>query len=105
MNGLSKLVVTKLDVLDDFREVRVAVGYERDGRPVRGFPASARVLGECTPVWRSFPGWNTPTTGARRWSDLPPAARDYLEWLEREIGVPIGSVSVGAERHAEVPRS
>jgi adenylosuccinate synthase len=104
VNGLSKLVVTKLDVLDDFNEVRVAVGYERDGQPVRGFPASARALAECTPVWRSFAGWNTPTTGARRWSDLPSAARDYLEWLEREIRVPIGSVSVGAERHAEVPR-
>jgi adenylosuccinate synthase len=104
VNGLSKLVVTKLDVLDDFAEVRVAVAYERGGRQVRGFPSTARELEECVPVWRAFPGWNTPTTEARRWRDLPRAARDYLEWLEREVGVPIGSVSVGAERSAEVPR-
>jgi adenylosuccinate synthase len=104
VNSLSKLVVTKLDVLDGFGEVRVAVGYTRDDVPVQGFPASARELERCRPVWRSFPGWNTPTTAVRRWTDLPPQARDYLEWIEREVGVPIGSVSVGAERHAEVPR-
>jgi adenylosuccinate synthase len=104
VNGLSKLVVTKLDVLDGFDEVRAAVGYERDGKPVRGFPSSARALECCTPVWRVFKGWATSTRAVRRWRDLPAEAREYLEWLEREIGVPIGSVSVGAERAAEVPR-
>jgi adenylosuccinate synthase len=105
VNGLSQLVVTKLDVLDGFDEVRVAVGYERDGKPLRGFPAGARDLERCTPVWRTFPGWRQPTAGARRWQDLPPPARDYLEWIEREVGVPVRSVSVGAEREAEVARA
>ena len=105
VNGLSQLVVTKLDVLDDFAEVRVAVGYERDGRAVAGFPSSARELERSTPVWRSFPGWKTSTCGVRQWRDLPAAARSYLEWIEREVGVPIGSASVGAERAAEVARA
>jgi len=104
VNGLSQLVVTKLDVLDAFDEVRVAVGYERDGEAVRGFPAGARALERCTPVWRVFPGWRCSTSGARRWSELPRAARDYLEWVEREVGVPIRAVSVGAAREAEVAR-
>jgi len=104
VNGLTGLVVTKLDVLDDFDEVRVAVGYERDGRAVRGFPADARELERCTPTWRAFPGWRRPTGGARRWQDLPGQAREYLEWIEREVGVPIRSVSVGAGRDAEVAR-
>jgi len=104
VNGLTSLVVTKLDVLDGFDEVRVAVGYECDGAAVRGFPSSARELERCTPVWRTFPGWRTDTTGARRWRDLPSRARDYLEWVEREAGVRIASVSVGAERDAEVAR-
>ena len=104
VNGLSQLVVTKLDVLDAFDEVRVAVGYERDGEAVRGFPAGARALERCTPVWRGFPGWRCSTSGARRWSELPRAARDYLEWVEREVGVPIRAVSVGAAREAEVAR-
>jgi adenylosuccinate synthase len=104
VNGLTHLVVTKLDVLDAFEEVQVAVGYERDGVPVRGFPAGARALEHCAPVWRAFPGWRRSTSGARRWSELPREARDYLEWVEREVGVPIRTVSVGAARDAEVVR-
>ena len=105
VNGLSQLVVTKLDVLDEFDEVRVAVGYERDSAPVRGFPAGARELEHCQPVWRSFPGWRRATSAVRRWRALPDEARAYLEWIEREVGVPIRSVSVGAAREAEVPRT
>jgi len=105
VNGLDELVVTKLDVLDGFDEVRVVVGYELDGRPVEGFPAAAGALERCEPVWRAFPGWRAPTTGARRWSELPANARAYLEWVERECGVPITSVSVGPERDAEVQRA
>jgi adenylosuccinate synthase len=105
VNGLSQLVVTKLDVLDDFDEVRVAVGYERDGAPVAGFPAGARELERCVPVWRSFPGWRRSTSAVRRWGELPREARDYLEWVEREVNVPIRAASVGAAREAEVARS
>ena len=104
VNGLSELVITKLDVLDAFDEVKVAVGYERDGRAVRGFPSGARELERCAPVWRSFPGWTCATTEARGWGELPARARDYLEWIEREVGVPIRAVSVGAARDAEVAR-
>ena len=104
VNGLTRLVVTKLDVLDAFDEVLVAEHYERRGERVRGFPGSARELEGCRPVWRRFPGWRCRTSGARQWSALPEAARRYLEWVERELGVPIASVSVGAEREAEVPR-
>jgi adenylosuccinate synthase len=104
VNGLTQLVVTKLDVLDEFAELKVAVGYQCDGKTVQGFPASARELERCTPVWKSFPGWSSTTTKARRWDELPPAARAYLEWIEREVGVPIATVSVGAERDAEVKR-
>lgn len=104
VNGLTQLVVTKLDVLDGFDELQVAVGYERDGKPVASFPASARELERCTPVWKRFPGWKCATTKARSWNDLPAGARDYLEWIEREVGVRIATVSVGAARDAEVKR-
>jgi len=63
--------------------VRVAVGYERDGRPVQGFPASARELERCVPVYERFPGWQTPTVEARSWRELPPNARAYLERMAR----------------------
>jgi len=105
VNGLDALIVTKLDVLDDFEEIRVAVGYERDGRPLEEFPSGARALERCRPVWKTFRGWKAPTGAARRWSDLPARAREYLEWIERECEVPIESVSVGAGREAAVSRT
>ena len=104
VNGLDALIVTKLDVLDAFGEIRVAVGYESDSGPVASFPSSAHELERCRPVYLSFPGWSADTTGVRRWRDLPANARAYLDWIEREAGVPISSVSVGAAREAEVPR-
>jgi adenylosuccinate synthase len=104
VNGLDALVVTKLDVLDGFDEIRAVTGYERDGLPVTGFPAAAHALAGCRPLWRSFPSWRTATTAARRWSDLPAPARTYLEWIEGESGVPIASVSVGPGREEEVSR-
>jgi adenylosuccinate synthase len=105
VNGLDELVITKLDVLDDFDEIRVADDYEWDRRDGMEFPTSARELARCRPVWRTFPGWRTPTAGIRQWGDLPAAARTYLEYVEQASGVRIGSVSVGAERDAEVSRA
>ncbi len=104
INGLTRLVVTKLDVLDRFDELLVATAYECDGQVLAEYPASARALSRCRPVWRRFPGWKTGTALARRWADLPAAAREYLETIERETGVPISTVSVGAAREAEVAR-
>ena len=105
VNGLTRLVVTKLDVLDAFDELQVAVAYERDGAVVEHLPSDARVLEQCRPVYRRFPGWRRDTTSARRWSDLPVRAREYLETIEREVGVPIVTVSVGAARESEVARA
>jgi adenylosuccinate synthase len=104
VNGLDALVITKLDVLDGFEEIRVAVEYDWDDRGVMKFPTSARELERCRPVWRTFPGWGSATTGARAWADLPGRAREYLEFIERETGVPIATVSVGAGRESEVRR-
>src|SRR5207247_857922 len=105
VNGLDGLIVTKLDVLDTFEEIRAVVGYERDGQAVRGMPATVRALEQVQPVWKAFPGWRRSTESIRAWGDLPAAARAYLEWIERESGVPVLSVSVGAARDAEIPRS
>ncbi len=104
VNGLDGLILTKLDVLDRFEEIRAAEAYDLDGERLETLPADARALDRCRPRWRSFPGWRASTTAARRWSELPRQAREYLEWVERACGVPIHAVSVGAEREAEVRR-
>lgn len=105
INGLTQLVVTKLDVLDEFDEIRVVTAYQLDGRVVEDFASSARALERCKPVYRAFPGWRCDTTKCRTWGDLPAAAREYLEWVEAEVGVRIVTVSVGAAREAEVRRT
>jgi adenylosuccinate synthase len=105
INGLDELVVTKLDVLDAFEEIRVLTRYTCDGAALAELPTRAAALARCRPEWRAFPGWRAATSGVRRWQDLPTRAREYLEWVERECGVRIGTVSVGAERDAEIRRS
>ncbi|HET9252863.1 MAG TPA: adenylosuccinate synthetase, partial [Candidatus Eisenbacteria bacterium] len=104
VNGLDELVITKLDVLDDFDEIKVAECYEVDGEALDRFPASTRSLERCKPFWRSFPGWKTSTEAVRRWDDLPEAARTYLEWVEDQAGIPITRISVGAGRDSELLR-
>ena len=104
VNGLDELVITKLDVLDTFDEIRVAEGYTVNGESQDAFPSSIRALEACVPRWRSFTGWKSPTTAARRWEDLPDRSREYLSWVEERVGVPITVVSVGAEREAEIRR-
>ena len=103
VNGLDELIVTKLDVLDTFEEIRVAISYEglRPGAP---FPTDAEALARCVPRWLTFPGWKCATSGARRWDELPVRARAYLEWIEQETGVRISRISVGAARDAEILR-
>ncbi|MFN8586368.1 MAG: adenylosuccinate synthase [Candidatus Eisenbacteria bacterium] len=104
VNGLTQLVVTKLDVLDAFDEILACEAYATDdGAPAR-FPVTVREFERVRPVWRRFAGWKCPTTGARTWEQLPQRAREYLEWVEREAGVPIVRVSVGAAREAELGR-
>ena len=104
INGLDELVVTKLDVLDRFDEIRVLSEYRFEGRSLKEYPTRTSVLDRCEPVWKAFPGWCADSSRARSWSELSERARGYLEWVERECGVRIATVSVGAGREAEVAR-
>jgi adenylosuccinate synthase len=98
VNGLTALAVTKLDVLDAFDQVQVGTGYEVDGNCLEEMPAEVAVLDRVRPVYETLPGWGTPTGEARRLSDLPKAARTYLDRLEALAGVEVRYVSVGTRR-------
>jgi adenylosuccinate synthase len=98
VNGLSGLAVTKLDVLDSFAEIPVAVGYRLDGEPLDGMPADLERMDRVQPVYETLPGWEKPTSEARRLADLPVAARAYLDRLQDLSHAPIRYVSVGARR-------
>ena len=98
INGMTGVIITKLDVLDSQPTIRVATGYEVDGQPLETYPAMSEVMARCRPLYRDFPGWEKPTGACRRLTDLPAAARKYLEFLETELGTLIIGVSVGRER-------
>ena len=97
LNGFTSLAVTKLDVLDGFAEIPLCVGYLLDGAPIEGVPDTPD-LARVEPVWETMPGWQRPTTEARHWSDLPEAARRYLNRISELAGTPIRFISVGARR-------
>ena len=102
LNGISSLVVTKLDVFDTQREIQVAVGYRYKGSPLGEMPAEAEILAKVGPEYRTLPGWCTPTGSISRYEDLPQAARDYLRLVADDLGVEIGMISTGPERDATI---
>ncbi len=105
VNTLTRIFLTKLDILSAFETIRVATAYESAGNTYDEFPAQQSVLYKCEPVYEELPGWGEDITGARQYSELPRAARDYIEYVQDAVGVPIGWVSVGPERSqlVEVP--
>ena len=98
LSSLSEIALTKLDVLDAFTTVRVCVAYEAAGQRYRMPPYHQSTLHEVTPLYEDLPGWGTDLTGATTLSDLPQAARDYVEFLADQIGVPVRLVGVGPGR-------
>jgi len=98
VNTLTEFALTKLDVLDDFDEVKVCVGYELDGRRLVGYPDRSDVLARVVPVYETLPGWKTSLRECRSVSDLPAAARRFVELVEARTGTPVRIVGVGPER-------
>jgi adenylosuccinate synthase len=112
VNGLTELAVTKLDVLDGLRSLKICVGYRfrgdaasrasrnglRGGERLEDFPGSLSLLENCEPIYEEVEGWETPTAEAREPADLPERARRYLARIEELVGCPIRRVSVGTKR-------
>lgn len=98
INGVTKLILMKSDVLDTFPVVRACTAYEVDGTVTRDFPYSIDDPERVRPVYTDMPGWETDLTAVRSADGLPGRFRDYIAFLERELGVPVAIVSVGPDR-------
>ncbi|MBI4418691.1 MAG: adenylosuccinate synthase [Ignavibacteriales bacterium] len=98
VNGITEIAITKLDVLDEFDEIRVCTAYHLGSKDLSAFPTDVQTLEKVTPVYRAFKGWKTRTSGARRYKDLPPNARSYIAFMQKYLGVKVWMVSVGARR-------
>ena len=104
INRYNGACISLLDVLDDFPEITICVGYRLGGKDVRGMPASVEQAEAIEPVYETLPGWNTDISGIRDWNDLPPAARQYVDRLGEVIGTEISMVGVGPERTQSLVR-
>ena len=101
IGGVSGLALTKLDVLDNFDEVFICVAYEHDDKRYDVIPSDIELVGNLKPIWKSFPGWKGHGHGgARKVSELAIEARNYIDYIQEELGTRIDLVSVGAEREA-----
>ena len=98
INGFDGVAITKLDVLDSEETIRVCVGYTLAGQRVDTIPADLDAFGQCQPIYETLPGWQTSTADVRSAADLPPRARDYVQYLGAAIGCPVDLVSVGFRR-------
>jgi adenylosuccinate synthase len=102
INGISSLVVTKLDVFDTQKEIQVCTGYRFKGALLKEMPASAEDLAEVTPEYRTLPGWQSDTFGVQNIEKLPRAALEYLKFISDFLGVEIGMISTGPDRDATI---
>ncbi|MDE6308723.1 MAG: adenylosuccinate synthase [Muribaculaceae bacterium] len=104
INGVTRLIMMKSDVLDGFDTIKACVAYKIDGKETRDFPYS---IDEVTvePVYRSLPGWKTPMNEMKNESEFPAAFNDYIKFLESELNIPISIVSIGPDREQTIIRS
>ena len=102
VDGVTKLIMMKADVMNDFDTIKVAEAHEIDGRRVTEFPYD--IQDDVKPVYREFKGWKTDLKQVRRYEDFPAEFKTYVEYIERETGVPVAIISVGPDRDETIVR-
>ncbi len=98
VNGLTEIVLTKLDILTGIHPLCVCIAYSNCDEPLSNFPGELATLTQCQPIYSELPGWDQDISRARRIEDLPLAARVYVLQIETFTSVPVSHVSVGPER-------
>ena len=98
INGLTDIVITKVDVLSGLDSIKVCVGYEIDGKEYSFIPSDQRQVAIAKPIYKEFKGWQEDISKISDYQDLPQACKDYLQFIEEFTGVRISMVSVGPDR-------
>lgn len=104
LNGFDAFALTKLDVLDEFEEIKISTGYRCAGELLDSVPYGANVLAECEPVYETLPGWKTTTSRITKFDELPTAAKDYIRRVEELCGAPVALISTGPDRSETIIR-
>ena len=98
LSGITKLAITKLDVLDGLKTLKICTEYQLNGKKVDFFPADIEQVKKCKPLYKEFKGWNKIDENSTRLADLPEKAQEYLQFIEAELKTPIAIVSIGPGR-------
>ena len=101
LNNLTELCITKLDVLDSYKEIKACINYEVDGKTTI---FKSRLLHKAKPIYKSFEGWDCSLEKCKNYADLPKNAKDFLEYIESYVGVKIGLISNGPNREDLIHR-
>ena len=103
VQGATEAALTAIDCLGYLDEIKVCTGYEIDGKVTTDFPVSP-LLDKAKPVYETLPGWKSDIRGITEYDKLPQEARDYVDFIEKHIGVPVKTVSTGPKRHEIIRR-
>ena len=104
INGISDLAVMKMDVLDGIEKLKICTGYEYKGKVYKDFPMDFEALNQAKPVYEEVEGWMSPTTGARKFEDLPKNAQAYINRIEELLGARVKYISIGTKRDEIIVR-
>ena len=102
VNGLNALAITKIDVLNGLKEIKVCTAYKAGHKIIKEMPADLSIYEKCQPIFKTFVGWSSDKLQATSYKLLPINMRKYLEFIEKELGVKIEMVSIGPERQATI---
>ena len=102
INGFTGTAITRLDVLDTMPRLKICVGYSLDGHTIDYFPGNVAAVERCQPIYEELPGWQTSTSHAREYEQLPVKAQQYIARLEELTSCPINLISVGSAREETI---
>jgi len=98
ISGINGIALTKIDVLDEFKELNICVGYELDGKKIHYFPSGLHDQVKVKPIYKKMDGWLKNTAGIKKWEELPENARKYISFIKDYCGVKISSISTSPKR-------
>ena len=102
VNGYTSVILTRLDVLDELKSIKICTGYRLGGQTLDFPPSSSANLAECVPIYEELPGWQEPTSQFRHVQDLPANARAYVARLEEHIQAQVSMLSIGPRRDENI---
>lgn len=104
LNGIDEIALTKLDVLDELLDIQICTKYRERGTEIYSLPSQWEVMEKLVPEYEVLPGWSCPTTALKTYDELPKQAKQYIEFLEENLKVPIKIISTGPRREETIIR-